>query len=299
LGAELGKKGTVSDVTLYNFKLQESVLSFVEASAYPDKVQSLVSSINMADQAILKVSKLDASFAETVVALDALGMSHGNLIFSEGVNRDLANKVLAQTVVSSYPVLEDQPMAIKEKLASFELKGDGPVIVQVDHSFPVKGVGTVALGVVKQGMLKRHDSLMILPQKQKVSIKSLQVNDVDVESASAGLRVGLALKDIRPEDVPRGSLLSADASAKVLKELDVDARLSKYSPRPIGVGDQFSVNSCLNYVPAKVVSGSVQIGGQGRLKLALDKGLPLLGRRVAFVDPGLKMPRVFGHGIVQ
>lgn len=294
----MGKKGTSSDVTLYNSKVGDVILSFVEPTSYPDKVQSLLSSLNMADQALLRADALDASLAESVVALDLAGLSMGYVIYGGSVSPDALKPLLAGTVVASYVVVEDQPMAVKEKLASLDVKKDGPVVVQVDHSFPVKGVGTVALGVVKQGVLRRHDNLVILPQKMKVLAKSIQVHDVDVEEARTGLRVGVALKDVRPEDIPRGSLLSADGSIPVVKELEVKAALSKYSQRPLGVGDLFSVDSCLNYVPAKVVSGSVDRGGAGMLKLALEKEIPVLGGRVVFLDPGQKPPRVFGFGLI-
>ncbi|MFH0862697.1 MAG: EF-Tu/IF-2/RF-3 family GTPase [Candidatus Altiarchaeota archaeon] len=296
LGGQLGKKGTVSDVTLYNSKVGDAVLSFVEPSSYPDKVQSLLSSLNMADQALLRIDALDASLAESVVALDMVGVGKGYIVYGGSVNAGALKSLLEGTVAGSYEVLEDQSMVVKERLAQLECKNEGPAVVQVDHSFPVKGVGTVALGVVKQGVLKRHDNLLILPHKLKVSMKSLQVHDVDMEEAGTGLRVGVALKDIRPEDVPRGCILSVDGSVPVVRELEIDAVLSKYAPRPLGVGDQFSVNSCLNYVPAKVVSGSVEKGKTGRLKLSLEKETPILGGRVVFLDPGLKPPRVFGFG---
>jgi selenocysteine-specific translation elongation factor len=298
LAGALGKKGTVSDVSMYNSKMGDAVLSFVEPSSYPDKIQSLVSSVNMADQALLRIEALDASLAESVGALDMAGLSKGFIIYGSSVNPDAVKPLLAGTVVSSYELVDDQPMAVKERLALLDIKRDGPVIVQVDHSFPVKGVGTVALGVVKQGVLKRHDNLSILPQKMKVMVKSLQVHDVDMDEAGTCLRVGVALKDIRPEDIPRGSILASEGSVPIVKEFEAEVTLSKYSPRPIGVGDQFSVNSCLNYVPAKVVSGSVPKGGKGRLKLSLEREMPVLGGRVVLLDPGMKPPRVFGYGLL-
>jgi hypothetical protein len=50
------------------------------------------------------------------------------------------------------------------------------------------------------------------------------------------------------------------------------------------------VNASLNYVNAKVLEGSVSQGKAGRIRLALEKELPLLSDRVAFLDPGQKMP---------
>jgi hypothetical protein len=64
------------------------------------------------------------------------------------------------------------------------------------------------------------------------------------------------------------------------------------------VGDVFLASSALNYVPAKVVDGAVTPGSRGRIKIKLDKAVPVIADRVLFLDPGLKMPRVFGYGLV-
>ncbi|MFH1055527.1 MAG: hypothetical protein V1744_05490 [Candidatus Altiarchaeota archaeon] len=116
--AEFGRKVTASDITPYNHKLGDCILSFVEPSAYPEKVQSLVSSFNMADQVVLKVESVDSYLAECIVALDALGMNRGHLVFSGKASPDSVRPLLAGTVVSSYEVLENQVMAVKERLAS-------------------------------------------------------------------------------------------------------------------------------------------------------------------------------------
>jgi len=59
------------------------------------------------------------------------------------------------------------------------------------------------------------------------------------------------------------------------------------------------VNSCLNYVPARVVSGSVSPGCSGRVRLELEKEITWLeGSRIVLLDPGQKRPRVFGYGVV-
>jgi len=290
----LGKKGTSSDVTLYNFKLQDSVLSFVEPSSYPDKIQSLVSSLNMADQVVLKMDAVDVAFAETVVALDALGMGKGYLIMGGGAVEDTIKAFAKDSVISSYPVVGEQVVELREKLSKLEVDSSGDAIVQIDHSFSVKGVGTVALGVVKKGVLHKHDELTIYPEKRKVLAKSIQVQDTDVEEAAAGVRLGLALKDVSPEDVSRGRILSTSDSIESTNALEVDLTLSKYSPRQVGEGDVFLVNAWLNYVQARVVSGSVSKGETKKVKLSLEKELAIMPGRIALLDPSQKMPRVLG-----
>jgi selenocysteine-specific translation elongation factor len=294
-GSWLGRKGTASDITLYNHKVNDTILSFVEPSSYPEKIQSLVSSLYMADQALIKVDAVDAYFAESVVALDAMNISKGYLILGEGVNADLVKSFIAGTVVSKYELVEEQVVAVREKLAALQPEKAGDAIVQIDHSFSVRGVGTVALGVVKQGKIKKHDEVIAYPMHKKTQVKSVQVHDVDVEDAGVGVRVGLSLKNVEPEDVPRGAIISTSASIKTEKRIEAEAHLTKYSKRGIVLGDVINVVAYLNYTPAKVVSGSVAAGGSGRVQLDLEKYVPILPGRMLLIDPGQKPPRVFGY----
>lgn len=125
-------------------------------------------------------------------------------------------------------------------------------------------------------------------------VKSIQVHDIDVPEASTGVRVGLALKDVRPEQVVRGSILSPREDIRTASAFDAEARLSKYAPAPLKEGDCLMVNAGLTYTPAKVASGSVSPGERARVRLELEKEIPVVGGRVLLLDPGQRMPRVFG-----
>ena len=49
LAVDLGKKGTVSDVSFFNLKRGEVGVTYVEPSRYPERSQSLVTALAMAD----------------------------------------------------------------------------------------------------------------------------------------------------------------------------------------------------------------------------------------------------------
>ena len=270
------------------------IISLVEPSSYPDKIQSLLTSLNIADQVLLHVTKLDTYFAETLVAIDSLDMQTGYLVL-ENVSPDDLAPLMKDTVLSSYKVLENQVVAIRTELAKLEPNNPGDTIVLIDHSFNVRGVGAVALGIVKQGTLKKYDELTINPGEKKAIVKSIQVHDIDVEQAISGTRVGLSLKNIKVEDIPRGSVLSENPLS-CPTSIDLNASISKYSKKGLNPGDVIMLNSAMNYVPATVAEGCVPCGGSNRIKLTLEKPLPILPKhRIAIVDPGRELPRILGH----
>ena len=53
LAANLGKKGTVSDITMYNNEKEGKNMVFVDAQSYPKTLKSLVTVLNISDIAVL------------------------------------------------------------------------------------------------------------------------------------------------------------------------------------------------------------------------------------------------------
>jgi len=69
-GKELGKKGTVSDLTFYNLKKGENTVTLIEPSRYPERIAPLFYAISMSQKILLIVDQMDPAFGETVLMLD-------------------------------------------------------------------------------------------------------------------------------------------------------------------------------------------------------------------------------------
>lgn len=78
---ELGKKGTESDITLYNAKRGMVTQTIIEASKYPEKLQSLFYTVSFADIAILVVDEINAAFGETILMLNCLGRARTTQLY--------------------------------------------------------------------------------------------------------------------------------------------------------------------------------------------------------------------------
>jgi len=87
----------------------------------------------------------------------------------------------------------------------------GPII-PIDHHFHVRGIGAVALGVVRKGTIRKYDKLKLFPADQDLLIRSIQTHDKDVSDAITGERVGLALKGPSVEDLDRGHIIAHENS---------------------------------------------------------------------------------------
>ncbi len=261
---ELGKKGTESDITLYNMKKGETTVTIVEASKYPEKLQSLFYVAGFGDFIILVVDEINASFGETVLMLDCLGKKEGIIIPRNYITKEQLSRFINGTVVEGYEIIEENLPLLREFImgkAEALVKGDDSPTggVVVDHHFNVKGIGTVALGVVRWGQIHRHDKLRAYPTEKIAQLRSIQRHDTDFETAEAGNRVGLALKNIEPSDIDRGTLLSNDESVKQTTLIEGKLDLVKYWTKPVEKGMTIHIGKDMQFIAGAVEDSAEEI----------------------------------------
>ncbi len=214
IGRELGKKGTESDILMFNRKLDEQIFSFMCPAE--DKISPKSQIISGIDAAVVVFAEITRELGETVVMLDSFGVSKGIAVTSPYATPNQIAAIIRDTSLRSFIVQERDPTKILEVLRTFEPIRDtsSSTVVVVDHSFSVRGVGEVVLGFVKKGIVRKYDKLTLLPGDKEVIVRSIQMQDEDYEEAEAGARVGLAMKGATVEEMKRGSILCTPGSAK-------------------------------------------------------------------------------------
>jgi selenocysteine-specific translation elongation factor len=277
----LGKKGTSTDITFYNLKRDQTTVTFMEPSKYPERLSSLIFALSSAKEVLLVPSEFNSQFGEEVVALDALGKQKGYLALGESSPRGKVLAAVKGTVVEGYEVVSDDKNLLRERLLADAMRlnvssGDGSRgTVVVDHAFNVKGVGTVALGFVASGQLRVHDELKLLPAQKSAQVRSIQKHDDDFDSASEGERVGLALKNVDVADLERGTVLTADSSLKVTDSWEAEAQLAKYWVTPLKEGMVVHLGHWMQFVSARITSINTN-GDPKRPGLAIKSEKPLV-----------------------
>ncbi len=216
----------------------------------------------------------------------------GILSHSYEVDENRLNSMIKGTVLQNYRKI-DSPN-IKEELAKFPpVSNDGPIQIVIDHSFDVKGVGTVVLGKVLQGTVNQYDNLKHLPSGADVMIKSIQMHDDDVKSAVCPARVGLSLKGIKPSEVGRGDIITSGESLEVKSELEIDFKQSPFYKGEISENQMCLVCIGLQIKAAKFSSVSP-------VKLTLDKPIVCSKNDICLlVKPESVSVRVIGSGKIN
>ncbi|ODS41438.1 MAG: hypothetical protein A7315_06190 [Candidatus Altiarchaeales archaeon WOR_SM1_79] len=306
IGKELAKKGTESDITLYNIKKDEKVISFVEPSRYPEKIQPLSYTLNMIDHAVLKISKIDKTLAETIVALDAFGIEKGCIIFEDYVTKEQITPYISGTVLENYEIIENDMIKLRERIFEIETEQkEGAVKIPIDHHFNVRGIGTVILGTVKRGTVKKHDELIIYPINKKILVRSIQIHDKDYDEGETGARIGLALKNIDAEELDRGFVLAPEGTLKTGNELKLKFKVSKYWKDPLSVEQVHHIGIGMQFFPARIsnvendVNGELKCGETGVVTFKIEKKVVFEeGDKAIVLKPEGSGLRVAGCGIV-
>ena len=232
------KKGTASDVVLYNAKQGDVHLNIVAPVRYPERLQGLLAALDLAQRIVLEPTAVDRTLGETTVAAELFGKTRGFLRCEDAVLMEQVRKLLAKTALKDLDVSAEPEGVFRERLYAPTVEAsEGALVLPTDHAFPVKGIGTVILGLVRRGTARRHQQVQIYPGDKTIDIRSIQVHDVDEEEAPSGSRVGLAVKGVEPDDVRRGRILAEPGSLVVLSpDMPVKLRVAvsphnKWSPR--------------------------------------------------------------------
>lgn len=292
LASEFGKKGTESDLTLFDRKESDLIKTWVIPNGFPEKIQPLFQAINLAEYVIFHVDKLDKFTGEQIIALDSLKKEKGILSHTFDVDESKLDLMIKGTVVEKYLKVDQDK--IKEEMDKLEpISTDGPSELLIDHCFDVKGVGTVILGKVTNGTIKQYDNLKLYPAEIDVLIKSIQMHDDPVTESICPARVGLAVKGAKPDEVGRGDVIAAEGVVDIKTELELDFTKSPFYKSEIAENQGCLVNIGLQIKAAKFVSISP-------LKLSFEKPVICKKGDVAVIlKPESTTIRILGSGIIQ
>jgi selenocysteine-specific translation elongation factor len=291
LGRELGKKGTESDIAMFNKKSEHSILTFL--SPVMDKLAAKSQIMSSIDVALLSIQKMTPEVGETILMLDSFGISQGILIVPPHIDLNQINALIKGTSLVSFLIKERDCASILgylNEITPQQKLTDSPMMT-IDHSFSVKGVGEVVLGFVKKGTLRKHDSLLLLPANKEVVVRSIQIQDNEVGEAEAGSRVGLAIKGATTEEMKRGSLLCSATSAIRTSTISLSFTHNRFYTENIKEG-LFHVTVGMQTVPVNVTNihnGSLTIQSEKPLVYTLDDTFLLMNLNA-------KKLHIIGHG---
>jgi len=294
LASNLGKRGSQSEITMFNYKKGNRAITISYPHRYPERIQSLINSVGISDFVVLVIDKLDRYFGEAVLTLDAMGVTEGYIILKNYIDMGSIKPYISGTVVEKYTLFEGDVNSLREDMFSriIDVQDEHQPVVMVDQAFTVKGIGTVALGVVMEGVIKKHDAVKLYPSEKNIIVRSIQVHDNDVERAIKGSRVGLALKNVSPEEIEKGDIISA-GDIPLVEQIEAEIKVNKYFRAGVSDADMIHVAMGLKIVPARV-EGSIKAGESKSIAVKFERQVPYFRKMKTGVFHLDRFPRVVG-----
>ncbi len=165
----LAKKSEAEGIVVYRRTESGHHISFLDTFDFPDRIQGYARIASIADHEFYVYpsgGRLSSADGELAVLLQSFGLE-GTLEVLDGKSRpEDAKTALRDTAIANYPVDERITGSGVLKLEGLHRRADllpSGTLVYIDRVFPVKGVGTVALGFMLCGEVAIHDELRPVP----------------------------------------------------------------------------------------------------------------------------------------
>ncbi len=282
VAAFIGKRGSDEGLIFYNRKMDQDIIVAMMPSNREDKVYyNMAETMLIAGQMVISTETVDKLLGEVIVAASLLDKRV--LVMNENDVSRMINGLLKDFEVCGRDDL-------LEKIVSHKVQHDGDLRIDIDKAVPVKGIGTVILGVVTRGKVKVHDSVYHSSGKQ-VIIKSIQSQDVDVTEAGYGTRVGLGVKGIEYDEVDKGDLFTAKPFQKA-KSAIVALKTSAFANERIEENKRYVFVSNFSHTIAAID----EVDGQNA-KVSFEKPISVL-QGDGFLLVREQSPRIFASGKV-
>ncbi len=303
IGQALGSPDTKSDIEIFDrldSKLGQ-VFCALTPIDYPEKIKPFLQVLKISKIHLLVIDidvGLNAAIGEILVGMDIMHQLYKTmaLVVITGINKKTEwklpnlkkkiDEIIATTSLKGTRIIEirekDDYNNLKKIIVQIEKNnekniGDNEYLkIIVDHSFPVKGIGTVILGIVDKGSISSGQMVEITgyegPSK-KVIVRSIQKHDRNFKHAYKGDRVGLALKgNISPNDINRDNIIVSQGIFEQENEIKANVYINPfYKPlngkiKP-GNGSQFHGIVEIKSSPFKFIEGNDLLPGENGIVL--------------------------------
>lgn len=254
-------------------------VGIVDVPGHERFVKNMLAGATGIDIALLVVAADDGVMPQTVEhleILELLGLKYGIVVVTKKdlVEREwleLAKEDIKDLIKGTF--LEGSPLIEVDSLKGegiAELKGAirgllegieeeavqstlGGFRLPIDRAFTIQGFGCVVTGTVLSGQVKVGEEVELLPVKEVVRIKGIEVHGEKVGHAVRGQRAALNLGGIKTSEVRRGFELATPNYLSPTELMDCHLQHLSSSRRPILNGERVRFHVATTEVMGRVV----------------------------------------------
>lgn len=222
------ERGMTTDL---GFVFYGNDVTIIDVPGHEKFVRHMVAGASTIDFVIFVVAADDGVMPQTIEHLEILkllSIQKGCIVITK---KDLVDDELLQIVINdikelvnntfleNVPIvavsnetregIDDLRILLDAQVTKITTRKDRGVFrLPIDRCFVIKGFGTVVAGTVLSGSVKTGDVLELLPEKQKVKVRGIQVHNNQVTEVGTGYRTAINIAGATKEEIDRGDTLA-------------------------------------------------------------------------------------------
>ncbi|MGM0590224.1 MAG: translation elongation factor EF-1 subunit alpha [Halobacteriota archaeon] len=241
--AEERERGVTIDIAHQRFDTDKYYFTIVDTPGHRDFVKNMITGASQADHAVLVVAADDGVAPQTrehVFLARTLGIETLIVAINKMDTVDYAEDRYREVVDDVKQLLKQVRFAVDDAsfipISAFEGDNvsehsentpwfDGPTILEALDDLPemspptdaplrvpiqdvytISGIGTVPVGRVETGVLKKGDNVSFMPSDASGEVKTIEMHHEEVDEAQPGDNVGFNVRGIGKNDIRRGDV---------------------------------------------------------------------------------------------
>lgn len=161
--------------------------------------------------------------------------------------------------------------AVDDYIEEPERDLDKPYLMYIEDVFSIAGRGTVATGMIEQGVINVGDEVEMIGKKEttKSTVTGVEMFKKSLPSGQAGDNVGILLRGVKREDIVRGQVLAKPGSITPHTKFKAQVYIltkeegGRHTPFFKGYRPQF-------YIRTSDVTGHVELQGDAEMVMPGD-----------------------------
>lgn len=229
-------------------------ITIIDVPGHEKFIRNMVAGVSTIDLVLFVIAADDGVMPQTKEHLEILNLlqiKHGIIVLTKvdlaepdwiALVIDDIKELIQGTFLENAPIIQvsnekkqgiDQ---VKDTISEFfnsalERPDKGVFRLPVDRIFTMKGFGTVVAGTVISGELTPDRVVELLPQRQRLRVRGLQIHEKKVDKVRIGDRAAVNLIGIEKEAIQRGSMLAEPGFFHPTKYFDANFYLLKSANR--------------------------------------------------------------------
>lgn len=233
----------------------DTSIDLIDMPGHERFVRTMISGATGMDAVLLVVAANEGIKPQTIEHVDIAGLlglreaviaiAKTDLVAPEQAKQvaDEAQRLLSRSGLTSLPPvmtsvlhekatgMDDLRVALKSLAATQRPRAvNGLVFLPIDRAFSIVGHGPVVTGTLRGAPVTAGDILELLPLRQTIRVRAVQVHGTNVTTALPGQRVALNLRDIEIAELQRGMTLAAPDTLVLSDWLTISIRAVDGAP---------------------------------------------------------------------